>query len=298
MNKESKFAKTIRYVSNVCIIVIPIFVIFYFWWFQHTQLFIFFRSYEAILYGCDLILWIGFLFTFGAFIARKRIVLGIIFFLITIPCLSISTLGLIGHSPSTSFFSDLPILYDHAQLDENSYYLTSEGGEWGLHYLYLYICENQSFYCEPMSLGRDHGGHLIVDAPDKEINIVDDMNGLIYTYGQQSRSYEEYSRTQFGNHLYYVSEGCNTWANDYHDSCGTYIYSLYECNLNNISCNRLPFQYIGEDGYSNLQVDDSAKEINFYLEPYPYNDPGILIYTYSSHPRCYVNGCTITSEQK
>jgi hypothetical protein len=63
MNKESKFAKTIRDVSNICIIVTPIFAVPYFLWIQNPRLFIFLENYNTILSGCDLILWIVFLLT-------------------------------------------------------------------------------------------------------------------------------------------------------------------------------------------------------------------------------------------
>ncbi len=296
MNKESKFAKTIRYVSNICIVVIPIFTVLYFSWLQKPRLFISLENYQAILSGCDLILWIVFLLTLVVLAARKRIALGIILFLLTAPCLTISSLCLIGDSPDPSWlFSNVPPIVDHIQFENNTYYLTSEIGEWGISHLELYKCGGQVTHCEQLGeVGIHSDGHFISDVSKNELNVVNGENDLIYTYGEHSRSYEDYSKTKLGNHLYYVSDECNGNNN----SCVTLIFSLYECNLNNISCNQLPFQYIGEDGYSNLQVDDSAKEINFYLEPYPYNDPGILIYTYGPHPRCYINGCTITSEQK
>jgi hypothetical protein len=304
MNRESKFAKAVRFISNICVFVLPILVILYFLWLQNIQLIILI-NYKIILFGCDLILWIVFLLNLVVLAARKRIALGIILFLMTAPCLTISSLCLIGFLPGYSpFVSNLPQIDDHIQFEKNTYYLTSEIGEWGISHQELYKCGGQTINCEQLGeVGIHSDDHFIPDVSKNELNIVNGENNLIYTYGEHSRSYEDYSKTRLGNHLYYVSEDCNTWANDYHDSCGTYIYSIYDCGLNIISCNRLPFQYIEGaqyiegDGYPSLQVDSTAKEINFYIE-FGSSIQNTLIYTYGPHPRCYVNGCTITSEQK
>jgi len=56
MNKESKFAKAVGQISKIGVIVIPIFTILYFLWFQATSLFIFLKYYKIILYSCDLVL--------------------------------------------------------------------------------------------------------------------------------------------------------------------------------------------------------------------------------------------------
>jgi hypothetical protein len=242
MNKESKFAKAMMQISNICVFVLPIITIVYFLWFQGaTGAFILLEYYRIILYSCNVILWIGFFFASAFLLVRKRVVIGIILFLITAPCLSVSTLGLIGESPSPVFFRDLPQIYDHTQLGNKTYYLTSESGDWGLRYLYLYECGQQIFYCEQVFLGINHfGGHLIANMSNNEVNIVNDEGDLFYTYGEPSRSYVNFSKTQLENHLYYLSEGC---AEPSGDTCNIYTYTLYECTLNNISCKSVPFEF-------------------------------------------------------
>ena len=118
MNRESKFAKAVRLISNICVFVLPILVILYFLWLQNIQLIILI-NYKIILFGCDLILWIVFLLNLVVLAARKRIALGIILFLMTAPCLTISSLCLIGFLPGYSpFVSNLPQIDDHIQFEK------------------------------------------------------------------------------------------------------------------------------------------------------------------------------------
>ena len=299
MNRESKFAKAIRLISNICVFVLPILVILYFWWTQDTQFTIFLINHKTLLFGCGLILWIVFLLTLTTLATRKRVAVGIIFFLITTPCLTISSLCLIGDLPGYSlFFSNLPQIDNHIQFEKNTYYLISEIGEWGISHQELYKCGGQATHCEQLGeVGIHSDDHFIPDVSNNDLNVVNGENDLIYTYGEHSRSYEGYSKTKLGNHLYYVSDECNTWGNSYHDVCETSIYFLYECNLNNTGCSQMPFQYIGNAFYIEMKPNELTNEINIYFDIGTYPGTTTLIYTYGPHPRCYVNGCTITSEQ-
>jgi hypothetical protein len=59
----------------------------------------------------------------------------------------------------------------------------------------------------------------------------------------------------------------------------------------------MPFQYIGNAFYIEMKPNELTNEINIYFDIGTYPGTTTLIYTYGPHPRCYVNGCTITSEQ-
>ena len=285
MNTESKFSKTVKHISNIGIFAVPILTFLYFLWLQNTQLFIFFKNYKIILFSCGSALWIGFVLTLTALTARKRIALGIILFLITAPCLSISSLLLIEDGPTV--FNNLPSRLDVAQLGTNTYHLTSEKGEWSLHYLELYKCGNYNLHCEQLPFGsRDHnGGHIVRDISNSEINVVNDSGSLIYTYGDHPRYYDSDSRTQLKSRLYYLSEECDEL------SCNLFTYTLYECGLNNISCKQVQFKFkIKHEVYLYLESNKAVNEISVYND---YGNNKTLIYTYGSHPRCYVEGCEI-----
>ena len=297
MNEENKHITIIRQVSNIAVFVLPILTILYFLWRYNTQLFIFLKYYKFILFGCNLILWIGFIFTFIALITRKRVLVGTIFFFIMISCLSIGTLGLMGASNTAYLFNGLPELYSQAQLGKNLYYLTSEGGGQGKWFLELYECGNPSFHCELVFRDWDRlGGHLIVDASSKEINIIDDANLLIYTYGEHPRYYKSWSEIQLEDGFYYLSYHCKSSDNPYgwniYDCSNT--FTLYQCNLNYTGCDPLPIEYTtNTDDFLDLEADETTNEINLYKDD---GNSKTLIFTYGANPECYIAGCTITDK--
>jgi len=78
--------------------------------------------------------------------------------------------------------------------------------------------------------------------------------------------------------------------------CQKYTDILYEWNLDYTGCDPLLIQYTGNNDESlDLEVDEIANEVNL-ADQFSYHET--LIFSDGLHPRCYVNGCTITSEQK
>jgi hypothetical protein len=295
MNQEDKLARTITRMGNVGIIVLPILTILYSLWVQLTPFFIFLQSYEIILYICNLILWIGISLTLSALLLRKRLVLGFILIVITTPCLTFSSLSLMRDSPSTIFFTNLPTLYDHKTLDNDDYYLTSEVGDHGTPELRLYKCGNKRLYCELVFIDQDRfGGHLVIDQYNNEVNIVNnDPCGLLYSDGEYPQRYESCSGAKAGGYIYYLSENCSKMSGY---SCNTYTYTLYQCQLANILCIQIPFEYkINHEVYLYLESNETSNEISIYND---YDDNKTLIYSYGAHPSCHIEGCKILKRTK
>ena len=70
-------------------------------------------------------------------------------------------------------------------------------------------------------------------------------------------------------------------------------YRLFECDLGHASCDPIPIMYTKDNvDFLVLEADETTKEINLYDELSD-SDERILIFSYSEHPRCYVEGCEI-----
>ena len=101
-------------------------------------------------------------------------------------------------------------------------------------------------------------------------------------------SYEAF--TELGSNVFYLFSRCKQLG----VNCQDRIYYLYKCKLDNTYCERLPFMYDGDyGGYSsNLISNEAISEIEVYFEPYFDQEmKEVLIYSYGSEPRCYVEGC-------
>jgi hypothetical protein len=101
-------------------------------------------------------------------------------------------------------------------------------------------------------------------------------------------SYEAF--TELGSNVFYLFSRCKQLG----VNCQDRIYYLYKCKLDNTYCERLPFMYDGEyGGYSsNIISNEAISEIEVYFEPYFDQEmKEVLIYSYGSEPRCYVEGC-------
>ncbi len=289
---ESKFGKTVNQVIYVGIFTLPLLIFLYFLWLHNTKLYIFLENYKIILYGCYIALWISFFLILIALMARKYIALGVTLFLIIASCLSITGLSLTENGP-TLLDDNLPSRLDAAQLGENKYHLTTQRETWGHLRLKLYKCGNYDLHCEQLPFDREdhHGAHFVIDTLNREVNVVDGRDSLLYTYGDNPRYYDQDSKTQLKDHFYYLSMRCSEMANYI---CRLFTYSLYECSLNNIMCKQLPFRFEREYvAYLYLEPNEITNEINIYN-----NASQTLIYSYSEHPSCYVEGCEILQESK
>ena len=130
-----------------------------------------------------------------------------------------------------------------------------------------------------------------------EINVMytfgDGTSKLIYTYGTPNRDYDG-EPVQLGNHLYYLAYYRNSESNNR-------TYMLFQCNLDNKGCVRLPFEYQGFGRYTEVKVDESTNELRlvFYSDVDNVSLKHIdetLIFTYGEHPTCHVEGCKILEE--
>jgi hypothetical protein len=187
--------------------------------------------------------------------------------------------------------SYLPSIQTSAKFNGITYYITdnSEFMGWGTQYQ-QFVAWKGLFEHEVHVLGYARPQFkLTYDGSNNVVNIVAAYDGrLVCSDGQTFRCYE--GDVQIGSHRYYVSVECNRMAESW---CAAFNYVIHECRPDNTSCAALPMIYTGDDGYVNLQVDQSSQDLEFYLEPYPYIDPGILIYIGGQHPQCLVDGCMI-----
>jgi hypothetical protein len=189
-------------------------------------------------------------------------------------------------------FVYLPRIEASAHFGKTTYYITSN-------FPFLECCGYHQF-TEWQGIHYDSGFFaynlpqlkFIYDEKSNEVSLVDISEGseqLYATLGQQHRDYDGYAK--LGNYVYYGSLK-RIPTNEEFD--WTYHFSLYRCELDNTSCIRLPMEYISEyDGYIKLYANEITKEIYFYREPTSYTLPEELVYIYSEHPRCYVDGCHI-----
>src|SRR5688572_2740154 len=98
MTKES--IKTTTRISIIYLAIFPILTISYFVWILNTELFIYLRGYKYILYSCGIALLIGLTLALSALRIPKISMLGVVFAIVTVPCLFLSGIILIRDLPS------------------------------------------------------------------------------------------------------------------------------------------------------------------------------------------------------
>ncbi|MBI5295377.1 MAG: hypothetical protein HY869_07860 [Chloroflexi bacterium] len=189
----------------------------------------------------------------------------------------------------------MPDVIDTAKYDGEKYYLTFNyqflDYQW-THYQFTKW--SRPFSYETYSIGPLHRGQLkfIYDKKQREVSILGTFpdNELVFTDGKDSHFYESGS-IQMENLRYYLSESCNkTAAQTY---CDTYIFALYQCNIDNTMCHPVPirfttgiYEFLGV-----LESNEATQEINLYQW---YSDEiKTPIFTYGEYSRCYVEGCEI-----
>lgn len=126
--------------------------------------------------------------------------------------------------------------------------------------------------------------NLAVDNEGKDLFIF--LDGILtYTFNNATRSYDLLDSLETQHSLgngYPSTYRISTYANN-----NKYQYILYECNAKYFWCQTLPFGYSTfEKTKPLLKIDESKKELSVYIDD-------ALIFTYSKHPRCYVEGCEI-----
>jgi hypothetical protein len=282
----NKVAKAVRLASsNFFNLTIAVFIILYIWWFRLNPI-VFGPGAQAadpLIFGLILLLIYGFIIAMLR-LSQNHLFIKAPLFVIAIFFLAVNTILLYFY---------IPRLDTSAQFGKDTYYITSN-----LPFLeccgYFQFTKWDGIFHYESNFYRYNMPEVkfIYDQKTDEVSLVDVSDGferLYETFGKSHRSYEGYARLE--NHLYYSSARCN--RNEAGD-CETWTYILYQCELDNTSCNVLPIEYTtGRDGSVNLQANEMTEEIDFYFETFFSADDGALIYTYGQSPRCFVDGCFI-----
>lgn len=278
---------------NFFTITLGVFLIIYMRWFRLTPL-VFDGSYNDpnSAYIAGLILFgLSALFTTITWLTRSHHLLRIIpgFLTIVLFCLNFIHIY---------FF--LPGLTASARCNGKSFYLTDNSGTlfdfWSYHQFTIW---ESPFAYKSMFFG--YGGwreyQIVCDKGQDEVNVIAPaIEALVYTYGENSRTYLS-SSTTLKEQRYFVAEewvvfeDCN--EGEHYWECEEYVYTLYTCNLEYKSCHPLPVRFLSDFyifGY--LEADEGTNEVHFYD-----NDDDSLIFAYGDHPRCYVEGCEILNEE-
>ena len=159
----------------------------------------------------------------------------------------------------------------------------------------FYKCKRWEFECELLYGTPDMTRQkIIIDEQNKEVSLFDDVYmQFLYTDGENPRYYSFGTGGILKDHLYSLSEKCNNPNNDkgYYD-CESYTYIPYKCNIAGVLCNPIPIKYTtnNNDGYYYWTENELQNEISLYKSD---DIDDILIFTYGSHSRCYVDGCEI-----
>jgi hypothetical protein len=262
-----------KIIRTLYLITIAVFLLIYFWWLRLTP-FIFEHILYLILLSIYILLVIIFWFN------KNRNIWGAVLFISTIIFFGLNTLLI-------SIY--LPWLDITGKCQEITYYISyfSPFGDERWTYYQLTKWNNISNYKTWIfSASGAEQFEIICDNKMKEANFVEVFpfsKKLFYTDGEHARKYED--GTKLGNHQYGLS------FTDYRDP----IYTILECEIDFTNCHRIPFEYKGEygDSLGYLQADEEKSELNLYFDVQGTQPEDKLIFTYSAHPRCYVEGCEI-----
>jgi len=152
---------------------------------------------------------------------------------------------------------------------------------------YLYKCDINDLGCEEISSYVDScrsfdNPQLVANPITSEVNIfIDDAwsdgRRLVFTYGDQPRSYEDVLKLP----------GYNYYVVYLHKEAS---YTLYRCETDSMNCLNIPFHYdIDESPFARLEMDEQNGDIKFMILDE-------LIYTYGESPKCYVENCFLTGK--
>jgi hypothetical protein len=173
------------------------------------------------------------------------------------------------------------------EFNNHQYHITVEGDFDQNFVTYtVYKCDVDNFKCQ--ELDSDYSSSidsvaLVVDEKTNEMHFVRN-DDLIFAYGEQSR--EVLTSEQLGKYFYYVGV-----YPPYGSPSAEHAYSLYKCETSFAECQKLPFHYTDTGGSFKLTFDENTQEVTMYQ--WKYNTDDILIYSYGSEPKCYVERCSI-----
>jgi hypothetical protein len=304
INVESGTPKTIKNAITIFIFLLPILSISYFLWIVYSIPLIFYIvNYREITQISWYVLFASYIFTAPMLIYINRsqalrfrsLGIGLFIFTTLLCCLS------------TNFVINLPTILDKEVLNDNTYYLTGELEAFDIHaYHRLFKCDNRHFHCEATPFWEDAGVtfkplHLMIDKThNNEVNVTyagaDGITRLIYTNNTPNLNYDD--PVQLGNQFYYL-----VYFHNPEPRSSTYM--LYQCNLDNTGCFRLPFEYLvikveNYTGYDSIEAEanESTNEIkvifkkDFDISTMKFAEE-TLIFTYNGQSHCYVEDCKI-----
>lgn len=274
---------------NFFFIAIGIFMIIYLRWFQLTPLeFGYYNDPNgAYIFGLKL-LGIYFSFLMLTRIVKNHRLLKNLFSIVTFLFLGINIIHV---------FFFLPRITTTTKCNGKLYFITDNSGTLGYFKSYDQLTIWKGLQYESHFFGYSQGPYeIICDEAQGNANIIRTINGVLtYSHGESSQSFYDYAGAEFENHQYFLAFTCNNW-HDY--TCPSETYTLYECNLDYKSCASLHISYTSDNvDYLVLEANQETGEINLY-DDYEDNPDRTLIFTYSEHPRCYVEGCEILDESK
>lgn len=214
---------------------------------------------------------------------NSTVALSLFLFIVTLPFFTLNFGYFVVYYSSTEITEKVQF--------ENSTYLIVDAKDLDFHsFETFYKCPTRGLPCEPLySSYSSMGWRIIIDKQNKEVSIFQDgTSSLVYTDGKNPRAYTG-TGGKLRDHSYYLSEQCNNLNNDkgFYE-CESYTYIPYKCNIKGIMCKAIPIQYtVDYSGSYYWAENDSKNEISLY------DDNDVLIFTYGTHSRCYVDGCII-----
>ena len=187
-----------------------------------------------------------------------------------------------------------PVVLDTTIANQSIYFLTySEEPDEKVYYDYSVVKWKWGVIPETFHMPRIYRiKKFQYDKAMQVLNVVGVSDGrevLIFSEGKENSRYYDLG-DQYRDYFYYPSSVCISFADNKHP-CEILEYEIYQCELDNTACVPIPFRYIGRGGFTYMRFNESTNEIDFYI--WPDDSDEFLVYSYSDHPRCYVEGCEI-----
>ncbi len=181
-----------------------------------------------------------------------------LFFLVTLPILVVNFLYLVTYRPE---------IMQKADIGKFHYLITAERDNDFHYFASFYKCKKWSISCDYLSGSYSWPKlQIIHDEEKSEVSLLSSSYNppqrMIYTDGENPRSYVPFVRFQADNYLFFISEKCDSRGEF---GCESATYTLYECELDYRSCDALTFQFT-EDGYEDdIAVLENKKIGEFYI---------------------------------
>lgn len=278
-------------ISNFFIPLLAVYILLYAWWYLVSPIDDSMLDLGTFYFGLAILIFstIGFVL-WWVFVRYK--ILRVAFSIITVLSLALTGLYLFSFIPEleqvASYNGNLYFLTYHREFLGNGVsfpLLTKWDGK--LHHTINGLGET----CCTLRLTSDPRSHEV-----RVIEIIETYQRLAYTDSDPPRDYER--DTQIGNYRYYPSWDCTSVNPTYDYICQIYTYTVYRCNLENIDCVQLPFQYSGDYAFDiEMSQGDLTHEISIYFWIGDYPGVETLIFTYGNNSQCHVSGCQLLTSK-